>query len=58
MWALSAPDGGAEGCFMRLEQTEYYAEPFTRPHPLNHMPDVRRFDFLSYRSRLICTDLV
>jgi hypothetical protein len=40
MWDLSAPGGGAEGCFLRLNQTEYYREEYTQPDPLEIMPDV------------------
>ena len=40
MWDLSAPGGGAEGCFLRLNQTEYYREESTQPDPLEIMPDV------------------
>jgi hypothetical protein len=40
MWDLSAPGGGAEGCFLRLDQTEYYREARTEPNPLEMMPDV------------------
>jgi D-amino-acid oxidase len=40
MWALSAPDGPAPGCFLRIPQTEYYADAIPRPHDLEHMPDV------------------
>jgi len=39
MWDLSAPGGGAEGCFLRLDQTEYYREARTEPNPLEMMPD-------------------
>ncbi|KAH8817600.1 D-amino-acid oxidase [Flagelloscypha sp. PMI_526] len=31
-WELSAPGGLAEGCFLRLSQTEYYMEERTDPH--------------------------
>jgi len=40
MWDLSAPGGGAEACFLRLNQTEYYREEYTQPDPLEIMPDV------------------
>ena len=40
MWDLSAPGGGAEACFLRLEQKEYYREEYTQPDPLEMMPDV------------------
>lgn len=40
MWNLSAPGGGAEGCFMRLDQKEYYRAEYTQPNPLEVMPDV------------------
>jgi len=39
MWDLSAPGGGAEDCFLRLDQTEYYREAYTKPDPLEMMPD-------------------
>ncbi|EJD46855.1 D-amino-acid oxidase [Auricularia subglabra TFB-10046 SS5] len=41
MWEMSAPGSEAEGCFMRLPQTEYFAEVRVRPHPLEVMPDFR-----------------
>jgi len=41
MWDLSAPGGGAEGCFLRLNQTEYYREEYTQPDPLEIMPDAK-----------------
>ncbi|KZV88380.1 D-amino-acid oxidase [Exidia glandulosa HHB12029] len=44
MWKMSAPGSDAEGCFMRLPQTEYFAEPRARPHPLEVMPDFRYVD--------------
>lgn len=40
MWDLSAPGGGAEVCFLRLDQTEYYREVYTEPNFLEIMPDV------------------
>lgn len=42
MWELSKPGGLAEGCFLRLPQTEYYGEQYDEPHPLSWMPDVSR----------------
>ncbi|TFK49360.1 D-amino-acid oxidase [Heliocybe sulcata] len=41
MWEMSAPEGGAEGCFLRERQTEYYCDKQDEPHPLAHMPDFR-----------------
>jgi len=43
MWELSAPGGTAEGCFLRIPQTEYYCEEIAKPHPLDLMPDVSPF---------------
>lgn len=41
MWDQSAPGGEAEGCFLRVPQTEYDAEEFTgTKHPRGWMPDV------------------
>src|ERR1700728_1290910 len=40
MWDLSAPGGGAEDCFLRIDQTDYYREKDTKPNPLEMMPDV------------------
>jgi D-amino-acid oxidase len=40
LWDMSAPGSGAEGCFLRLDQTEYYREQYTQPDPLETMPDV------------------
>lgn len=42
MWALSAPGGEAEGCFLRLSQTEYYDHGRPHPDPLMIMPEVSR----------------
>jgi len=41
MWDLSAPGGAAEGCFMRVLQTEYYkgSVPMPTPSPFTVMPD-------------------
>ncbi|KZT34543.1 FAD dependent oxidoreductase [Sistotremastrum suecicum HHB10207 ss-3] len=39
MWEMSA--GPAEACFMRIQQTEYYAEPKAAPNPLDVMPNFR-----------------
>jgi hypothetical protein len=40
MWDLSAPGGGAESCFLRIDQTDYYREMDTKPNPLEMMPGV------------------
>lgn len=40
MWELSAPGGEAEGCFLRISQTEYYCDAAAGPNPLEVMPDV------------------
>ena len=39
MWEMSAPGGIAEGCFLRLHQTEYYTTYVTK-HYLEMMPEV------------------
>ncbi|KAJ7151015.1 D-amino-acid oxidase [Mycena filopes] len=41
MWELSAPGGAAEGCFLRINEEEYFAEPIANPEVLQTMPDVR-----------------
>ena len=41
MWELSAPGGPAEGCFLRIQENEYFAEPIATPEVLQVMPDVR-----------------
>ncbi|EAU82893.1 D-amino-acid oxidase [Coprinopsis cinerea okayama7 len=41
MWKLSEA-GEAEGCFMRLQQTEYFGYPRSDPSPLQHMPEFRK----------------
>lgn len=41
MWELSAPGGLAEGCFLRIQEEEYFAEPIATPEALQVMPDVR-----------------
>ena len=38
MWEMSAPGGEAEGCFLRLPQTDYYYDG--RDTHLDWMPDV------------------
>ncbi|KAJ7749293.1 D-amino-acid oxidase [Mycena maculata] len=39
MWELSAPGGPAEGCFLRIREDEYFAEPIAHPEVLQAMPD-------------------
>ena len=39
MWELSAPGGEAEGCFLRVPQTDYFYDG--RDTHLDWMPDVR-----------------
>ncbi|KAJ7070310.1 hypothetical protein B0H15DRAFT_968671, partial [Mycena belliarum] len=39
MWELSAPGGPAEGCFLRIREDEYFAEPIAHPEVLGGMPD-------------------
>ncbi|KAJ7241025.1 D-amino-acid oxidase [Mycena haematopus] len=39
MWELSAPGGPAEGCFLRIHEEEYFAEPIANPEVLQVMPD-------------------
>jgi hypothetical protein len=41
MWELSAPGGPAEGCFLRMQENQYFAEPIANPEVLQVMPDVR-----------------
>ena len=41
MWEMSAPGGEAEGCFLRLPQTDYFYDG-RNPH-LEWMPDVCAF---------------
>lgn len=41
MWNLSAPGGGADGCFLRLKQSEFRYEKSTNwTDALSKMPDV------------------
>jgi hypothetical protein len=40
MWDLSAPGGQAEGCFLRLQQTEWYHELRKDFSSFSWMPDV------------------
>ena len=43
MWNLSAPGGAAEGCFLRIPQTEMYHQQHRQPHELEEwMPNVSR----------------
>ncbi|KAF7323833.1 Nuclear export factor [Mycena kentingensis (nom. inval.)] len=39
MWELSAPGGPAEGCFLRIRENEYFAEPIAHPEVLSWMPE-------------------
>ncbi|KAJ6499534.1 D-amino-acid oxidase [Mycena vitilis] len=41
MWELSAPGGPAEGCFLRIQEEEYFAEPNATPEVLRVMPDYK-----------------
>ena len=41
MWAMSAPGGEAEGCFLRVSQTDYFYDG--RDVHLDWMPDVSSF---------------
>ena len=41
MWELSAPGGDAEGCFLRVPQTDYFYDG--RDVHLDWMPDVSPF---------------
>ncbi|KAJ6590474.1 D-amino-acid oxidase [Mycena vulgaris] len=41
MWDLSAPGGPAEGCFLRIHEEEYFAEPIANPEVLRVMPDFK-----------------
>jgi hypothetical protein len=43
MWELSAPGSAAEGCFLRINQEEYYCQKKAQPDPLDVMPDVSTF---------------
>jgi len=43
MWEMSEPSHPASGCFMRIEQTEYYEEE-REANALNVMPDFRVLD--------------
>ncbi|KAJ7770630.1 hypothetical protein B0H16DRAFT_218452 [Mycena metata] len=41
MWELSAPGGSAEGCFLRINEEEYFAEAIAAPEVLQAMPDYK-----------------
>ncbi|KAL1715116.1 hypothetical protein EV715DRAFT_256573 [Schizophyllum commune] len=42
MWNLSAPGGAAEGCFLRIPQTEMYHQQHRQPHELEEwMPNFK-----------------
>jgi len=41
MWKLSAPDGGAEHCFLRASQKEYYLVEQSDPELLSIYPEFR-----------------
>jgi hypothetical protein len=53
MWNMSAPEGPATGCFLRIPQVEYYADAKPRPHELEHMPDVSSPNTLARVTRII-----
>jgi hypothetical protein len=55
MWALSAPGGDAESCFLRLTATDYHADLTRRPHELAWMPDVRAPPPPAVASRMACS---
>jgi hypothetical protein len=50
MWDLSAPQGGAEGCFLRICQTECFSKKMEKPNVLETMPDVSSL-VVSYQIR-------
>lgn len=41
MWEMSAEGGEAEGCFLRMQQTELFGYARSSPSPLAHMPNFR-----------------
>ncbi|KAF7326371.1 Nuclear export factor [Mycena venus] len=41
MWELSAAGGPAEGCFLRIQEDEYFTEPIANPEVLQAMPDYK-----------------
>lgn len=51
MWEMSAPGTESENCFLRLPQTEYYAETKGDDNCLHTMPDVWCF-FIVHFSRM------
>jgi len=56
MWELSGPGkpAAAQGCFLRLPQTEYYHEKFSEPHTLAFMPDYKILPSGSLPPEAIC----
>ncbi|KAI0037134.1 nucleotide-binding domain-containing protein [Vararia minispora EC-137] len=42
MWRMSAPDGGAEHCFLRAPQKEYYLVPQADPDILSVYPNFKK----------------
>ncbi|KAF8999842.1 D-amino-acid oxidase [Cyathus striatus] len=44
MWDLSAPGGKANGCFLRIQQTELYTDEVVLPDLFKHMPKFRELD--------------
>lgn len=50
MWELSAPGGDAEGCFLRIKETEYFFDG--RATRLSWMPDVRLFRIYKQNYRI------
>ncbi|KDQ60139.1 hypothetical protein JAAARDRAFT_205162 [Jaapia argillacea MUCL 33604] len=47
IWEMSAPGSETEGCFLRVRQTQFYAEEQPEPHPLHIMPG---FEYLPQSS--------
>ncbi|KAH7098323.1 D-amino-acid oxidase [Auriculariales sp. MPI-PUGE-AT-0066] len=45
-WKMSAPESDAQGCFMRLQQTEFYNFKNSRPAPLEVLQCLPEFRYL------------
>ncbi|KAH7098324.1 D-amino-acid oxidase [Auriculariales sp. MPI-PUGE-AT-0066] len=46
-WKMSAPESDAQGCFMRLDHTEFYSYKHSRPAPLELLQCLSEFRYLN-----------
>jgi hypothetical protein len=48
MWEMSKPGGEAEGCFLRIHQTNYFTVDIKDAIPTRELPDVCQFQLASF----------